>query len=226
MVATSKNPKMITLYGRLSFPTFTAKEAYDLGLRGNYPAKDVASASPSFTLLVDMPQWERFITHATEVFLPYCAEQAKKGEKKDALEDKEVKLLIDGITGDLADQVYNTPAKAVSEKSVDLVPTAVAAIKCIGQKGVDLDKRAIVQDESEMRAPDPHQLDYPCVKPIGLTKHELYAGCYAAATLNLYAYRNGKLPGFSAGVSTIVFKMDGDRIGGSVAVDESAIFLD
>ena len=42
---------------------------------------------------------------------------------------------------------------------------------------------------------------------------------WVAATLNLYAYHNGKHPGFSAGVVAAVFKRDGDRFGGVVAVD-------
>ena len=54
----------------------------------------------------------------------------------------------------------------------------------------------------------------------------MYPGAYVAVTLNLYAYHNGKLPGFSAGASVAVFKADGERFGGGTTVDEDEIFLD
>lgn len=221
-------PKTVTIYGRLSFPTFTAQEAYDRGLKGQYPAKDVASAAPDFLLLVGQAQWERFKKHAVEEFLPYCVEQEKKGEKRDALTAKEVKALIEGLD-DLDNQMYNSPAKPVHEKSKDLVPDAVAAIKCIGPKGGDIVLKAIVSDDKELAVPDPDLLLSPQNKkvvPIGNTIYQMYPGAYVAATLNLYAYRNGKHPGFSAGVSTAVFKMDGERFGGSMDVDPDEIFMD
>ena len=46
------------------------------------------------------------------------------------------------------------------------------------------------------------------------------------ATLNLYAYHNGKHPGFSAGANVAVFKSDNDRFGGGVSVDEDEMFMD
>lgn len=220
------NPKTVTIYGRLSFPTFTAQEAYERSQKGQYPAKDVASAAPDFLLLVNDTQWAKFLKHATEVFLPYCAEQSAAGEKKDALDAKEVKALIDGINGDLADQVYNTPAKPVHEKSQELDPDAVATIKCIGPKGGNIELKAIVNNEAELSVPDPDLLSFPAIKPIGQTIHDMYPGAYVAATLNLYAYKNGKHPGFSAGVTTAVFKMDGERFGGGTDVDQDEIFLD
>jgi hypothetical protein len=54
----------------------------------------------------------------------------------------------------------------------------------------------------------------------------MYPGAYVAVTANLYAYHNGKPPGFSAGCSVAVFKADADRFGGGVAVDEDEIFMD
>lgn len=219
------SPKTVTINGRLSFPTFTAKEAFDRSQRGQYPAKDLASAAPDFLLLVNDTQWKKFHKHVVDVFLPYCEAQYAKGEKKDALDPKEAAALAAGLT-DLATQIYNTPAKVVSEKSALLVPDAVAAIKAIGPKGGDIELRAIVNDESELTVPDPDILSFPVVRPIGVTVHQLYAGCVAAATLNLYAYHNGKHPGFSAGVAAAVFKLDADRFGGSVAIDEDEIFLD
>lgn len=221
-----KNPKTVTIYGRLSFPTWTAKEAYDQSQKGSYPAADVASAQPNFQLLVEQGQFDKFMDHVENVFLPYCVQQHENGEKKDVLDKAEVKKLIDGLKGDLADQTFNTPVKPVHEKTAPLAPEAVASIKVIGNKGVDMELKAIVTSEDEMAVPDPDQLTYPVIKPIGVTVHSMYPGCYVAVTLNLYAYHNGKHPGFSAGASTAVFKADGDRFGGGVSIDEDEIFAD
>jgi hypothetical protein len=220
------NPKTVTVYGRLSFPTWTAKEAFVLSQKGSYPASDVATAAPSFQLLLNETQFERLMNHIENSFLPYTQEQFKKGQKKDALDANEVKKLLAGLKGDLKDQTFNTPVKAVSDKSAALAPEAVATLKVIGPKGGEIEQRAIVNDENELKVPDPDLLTYPVIKPIEQTTHEMYPGAQVAVTLNLYAYHNGKHPGFSAGASTAVFRMDAERFGGSVAVDEDAIFLD
>lgn len=222
----SDNPKAVTIWGRLSFPCWTAQEAYDRNLKGTYPSKDVASASPDFQLLVNDVQWERFLKHATDVFLPYCVEQEAKGEKRDNLTQVEATALADGLIGDLSAQMYNTPAKAVSDKSAELAPEAVATIKCIGPKGGEIELKAIVNGESELAVPDPDILSFPLILPINKTAHQMYAGANVAVTLNLYAYHNGKHPGFSAGCNVAVFKGDNDRFGGGVSVDEDAMFLD
>jgi hypothetical protein len=225
-LVSNEEAKKITVQGRLSYPTWDAQSAFDLSQKGKFPAKSVAEAAPSFLMVVTQAQWDKFRNHAVNVFLPYCAEQTKKGERIDALEAKEVKALIDGLEGDLADQMYNTPAKAVSPKTLELVPDAVATIKAIGPKGGTIVQKAVAYTEFDLVVPDPDQLIWPCVKDISVTKHEMYPGALVAATLNLYAYRNGKHPGFSAGVKVCVFKQDADQFGGSVAVDEDAIFAD
>ena len=222
---TSTNPKQVTIQGRLSFPSWTAKEAYDLSLKGQYPAKDAADAAPHFQILVNDSQWQKFFDHATKVFLPYCAEQYAKGEKRDALSTAEVTALSDGLT-DLENQTFNTPAKPVHEKTQLLAPEAVATIKAIGPKGGEIEQRAIAWSEADLAVPDPDQLTWPKVYPIGQTIHSMYPGAYVTATLNLYAYHNGKHPGFSAGVAACVFKRDMDRFGGTVAIDEDEVFLD
>lgn len=223
----AKNPKTVTIYGRLSFPTFTAKEAYERSLKGSYPASDIASASPDFQLLVEQAQFDKFVKHVTDEFFPYCIEQGKKGEKRDVLDDKEVKKLLADISGDLTDQVYNTPVKPIHEKTAPLAPEAVAAIKVIGNKGTDMEQKAIVNSEDELAIPDPDLIwTGPIIRPIGQTVHSMYPGCYVAVTVNLYAYHNGKNPGFSAGAGVAVFKADGERFGGGVTIDEDEIFAD
>lgn len=223
----AKNPKTVTVYGRLSFPTFTAKEAYDLSQKGKYPAKDIASAQPSFNLLLEQGQFDKFMAHVENEFFPYCVQQEAAGEKKDVLSQAEVKKLLDGIKKDFADQIFNTPVRPVGEKTAPLAPEAVANLKVIGTKGVDMELKAIVNSEDELAVPDPDLLQFPVIKPLSATVHTMYPGCYVAATLNLYAYHNDpKRPGFGAGGGVAVFKADGDRIGGGVAVDEDEIFLD
>ena len=221
----SGNEKTVTVWGRLSFPAFTAQEAYEGSQRGSYPAKDVASASPNFLLVLNDVQWEKFRKHCVDVFLPYCEQQHKKGEKKDAMSTADVKKLIEAIE-DPANASVNTPAKVVGEKTLALAPEGVMAVKCIGGKGTDIQLKTIVSDESELAVPDPDILSYPVIKPIGESVHEMYPGANVAATLNLYAYFNGKNPGFSAGASIAVFRSDNDRFGGSIGVDESEIFMD
>ena len=105
-------------------------------------------------------------------------------------------------------------------------PEAVATVKVIGSKGQDIELKAIVNGDDELLVPDPDLLAFPVIKPIGQTVHSMYPGAYVAATLNLYAYHNGKHPGFSAGANVAVFKTDGDRFGGGVTVDEDEIFAD
>ena len=219
------NEKEITFYGRLSFPQLTAEGAYQRNLKGTYPTPDVASTSPDFSLLVTEAQWDRVRKHIEEVFLPYCAEQHKKGEKRDALSPAEIKVLIEGLE-DLESQTYNTPAKPVSEKSALLAPEAVASIKVIGPKGSDFDQKAIVTSEQELKVPDPDIMSFPVILPINLTTHELYPGSVVAVTGNLYSYHNGKHPGFSIGANTLVFKRDADRFGGGAAIDADAMFMD
>jgi hypothetical protein len=221
-----KNPKLVTIYGRLSFPVWTAQAAYDRSQKGKYPAADVASAAPDFNLLVEQPQLDKLTNHISSVFLPYCVEQEKAGEKRDALSAKEAKDLESQLNEADFSGVYNIPVKPVPEKTVPLAPEAVASVKVIGNKGVDIELKAIVNGEDELLVPDPDQLTWPVLKPIGQTVHQMYAGCYVAVTINLYAYHNGKLPGFSAGGAVAVFKADGDRIGGGVSIDEDEIFLD
>lgn len=226
MAAQQKSPKTVTIYGRLSFPTFTAQAAYERSQKGAYPATDVASASPDFQLLVETSQQDKLVKHIESVFLPYCVQQEQAGEKRDVLTQKEADDLLAQVKSLDPTGVYNTPIKQVHEKTAPLAPEATATVKVIGNKGVDFELRAIVNDENELLVPDPDLLSFPVVKPIGQTVHQMYAGAYVAVTLNLYAYHNGKLPGFSAGASVAVFKADGDRIGGGTTVDEDEIFAD
>lgn len=226
MATKEKSPKQVTVYGRLSFPTFTAQAAFERSQSGSYPVKDVAEAKPDFQLLLEPGQLDKVRTHIVDVFLPYCQEQHKAGEKKDSLDPKEVKQLLEQVNDDEFDGNFNIPLKPVHEKSKDLAPETVATLKVIGNKGTDIEERAIVNDEDELAVNDGSIVSFPIILPIDKTVHQMYPGAYVAATINLYAYHNGKLPGFSAGGSVAIFKADGDRFGGGVTIDEDEIFAD
>jgi hypothetical protein len=221
-----KNPKTVTIYGRLSFPNFVYASAVARNAKSQFP-KAPEDVAPDFNLLVEQAQLDKLITHVTSEFLPYCLDQSTKGEKRDALTKAEVDKILKIINAaDWDSQPPYIPVKPVSDKTAPLAPEAVANIKVMGNKGVDIEEKAIVQNEDELLVPDPDQLTFPVIKPIGQTVHSMYGGCYVAATLNLYAFISGKLPGFSASASVAVFKADGDRFGGGMAVDEDEIFLD
>jgi Protein of unknown function (DUF2815) len=223
----AKSPKNVTVYGRLSFPTFDYQMAVKKNATSQFAKADPADVTPDFNLLLERAQLDKLKTHILDEFLPYCVEQEKKNEKRDALTQAQADKLRKLIESeDWDSQPPYMPIKPVSDKTAELAPEALASVKILGNKGTDIQQQAIVQDESELAVPDPDRVDYPAILPIAQTVHSLYGGCYAAATLNLYAYISGKLPGFSAAASVCVFKADGDRFGGGVAIDEDEMFLD
>lgn len=224
--APKKNPKTVTIYGKLSFPNFDYQRAVQRNATSKFP-KDAADVTPDFNLLVEPAQLKKFIDHVKTEFIPYCVAQSNANEKRDALTQAEADRILKLIdAADWDSQPPYIPIKSVGDKTAELVPEALASIKVNGNKGVDVELKAIVNTEDELLVPDPDQLTYPVIKPIGQTVHQMYAGSYVAATLNLYAFISGKLPGFSASASTAVFKADGERIGGGVSVDEDEIFAD
>lgn len=223
----AKSPKNVTIYGRLSFPTFDYQQAVAKNAKSQYAKADPADVTPDFNLLLERAQLDKLRKHILDEFLPYCVEQEKKGDKRDALTQAQADRIAKIIEAeDWENQPPYICIKPVPEKTMELAPEALASVKVIGNKGTDIVQQAIVQDESELAVPDPDRVSYPAILPIGQTVHTLYGGCYAAATLNLYAYISGKQPGFSAAASVCVFKADGDRFGGGVTVDEDEMFLD
>lgn len=221
-----KNPQTVTIYGRLSFPNFNYQQAVQRNATSQFP-KAPEDVAPDFNLLVERPQLDKLLAHVRSEFLPFCLEQSNKGEKRNALTQKEIDRITTLLDSeDWENQPPYIPVKPVPVKTADLAPEAVANVKVVGNKGIDIEQRAIVTSEDELLVPDPDQLTWPVIKPIGQTVHNLYGGCYAAATLNLYAFISGKLPGFSASAGVVVFKADGDRFGGGVTIDEEEIFAD
>lgn len=221
-----KNEQTVTIYGRLSWPTFLYSEALARNGKGKLPPLSVEIVTAEFNLLLDEPQRDKFVNFVKGTFMPYCEKQSAANEKRNALDAKQIGKIMKVLEGDLEDQPPYVPLKVVPEKSKDLAPDAVAMLKVKGPRMADIQQFAIVNNEDELVVPDPDLLTFPVLKPINQTVHSLYGGCYAAATLNLYAYISGALPGFSASATTCVFKADGERFGGGVAIDEDDIFLD
>lgn len=221
-----KNPTTVTIYGRLSFPIFSYNEAVANNAKSPTPNPDPTKVTPEYHLVVEQAQLDKFLTHVKDVFLPYCLEQGTKGEKKNARTEAEVKRLLKAVDSDWTEQPPYIPLKPVSEKTLALAPTAVAMIKVKGNRGVDVEQKAIVNSEDELIVPDPDILSFPVVKPINQTVHSMYPGAQVAATLNLYSYLSGKVPGFSASAGVAVFKGDDERFGGGVTIDEDEIFAD
>lgn len=223
----AKTPTTVTIRGRLSFPNFDYQQAVARNQKSQFPKADPADVTPDFNLLLEQPMLDKFKQHVLDEFLPYCVEQEKKGDKRNALTQAQADKIIKIIEAeDWENQPPYIAVKVVPEKTQELAPEAVAMLKVVGNRGMDIEQRAIVRDESELAVPDPDRVKYPDVLPIGQTVHSLYGGCNAVATLNLYSFISGKLPGFSASASVCVFHTDNDRFGGGVAVDEDEIFMD
>ena len=222
-----KDPTTITIGGRLSFPVFSHAEAVERNSRSDYPIADPSKVAPEFNLLVERPALDKLKTHILDVFLPFCVAREKAGESRNALTKKDADRIAKLIeTEDWENQPPYIPIKVVPEKTEELAPDALASIKVKGMRGQDLEQKAVVQSEDELAVPDDKILSYPVLRPIGQTIHQLYGGCYAAATLNLYAFLSGKVPGITASSSVCVYKGEGEHFGGGIEVDEDAIFED
>lgn len=223
----SKNPQNVTIYGYLSWPKFNYKEAVEWNQRSKFPNADVSKIRPEFHLLVKQAQLDKLVDHIKTVFLPFTETREKAGERGNALNAKQVAKLDAWLdAGDWEDQPPYMLIKPIDPKTAEQVPDAVASIKISGLPGQDISQMAIVQDESELAVPDPDILKFPVLKGIQETVHQLQPGAIAAATVNLYAFVTGNMPGVNGSASTAVFKEEGVRFGGSTDVDESEIFLD
>lgn len=223
----AKNETNVTVFGRLSFPTLTYAEALARNASSPYKKADESAVTCEFGLLLEQPQYDKFVTHVRDVFLPYCVRQHVAKEKRNALDQTQVNRILKIFPDHLDEQPPYVSLKPVNEKTLELMPDAMASLKVIGPRGgVNITQKAIVRDESELLVPDPDLLQFPTVLPIHQTVHQLYPGCYVATTLTLFAFLSGKTPGFSASAGTLVFKNDADRFGGGLEVDDEEIFVD
>lgn len=221
------DPQIITIRGRLSWPNWTYADALKQNLKSKFPKKD-DEVRPSFNLLLTQARTQRLVTHLTDVFLPWCLEQEKSGDKS-GLSAAHVKKL-NRILSDQdweADAVMGLIYK-VHEKTQDLAPEAVTSVKVNGFKGRDLEQQAVVHDEADVKAPADDLIipDRGLILPVNDTKLELYPGSVVAATINLFAFVSASQPGITANTSTAIFVEHADRFGGGSFVDEDSVFMD
>ena len=227
MVDLNTPRQMKAIRGRLSFNKLTAAEAYEEAITGPFAAnaKSVADVKPYANLLLTQTQYERVLAKITDEFFPMCAEQYKIGDKeKYALSPADIKGLLQQIED--GSGPYNTPFKLPSDRTLELMPDCVITMKLLGNAGGNFNVEAIVKDEKELAIPDPDRISFKnLILPIEDTKHKLYRGCWVIAPFQLYTYRNGKNPGFSAGGSDLVFSRNDTEFGGGVPIDAESIFL-
>lgn len=225
-MAPATNPKVVTINGRLSYPTFDYQNAVARNVKSKFP-KPANEVAPDFNILVEQDQLDKLVTHLKDEFLPYCLEQSNKGEKKDALDKKQIDKLMKLIdSGNWEDQPPYILIKAVGDKTQALAPECVANVKVAGNKGRNVELKAVVRGEDELAVNDGSIIQFPVILPLAQSVHDMYGGCYVAATINLSASDKGALPSVSGYAGVCVFKADGDPFGGGVSLDEDAIFAD
>ena len=57
-----------------------------------------------FNLLLEQTQYDKFVDHVRDVFLPYCVRQAGAGEKRNALDQAQVNRILKVFPDNLEDQ--------------------------------------------------------------------------------------------------------------------------
>lgn len=221
----SKDPRVVTIRGRLSFPEWTHDYAVKRNADSPFPKADPNEVSCSAVVVVDQQMLDKLLTHLESEYFPSIKALAP-GEKGHMDPKVLAKLETQLAEADWEDQPPYIAIKPVSEKTIDYWPEAVAQVKVTGPKGEDLTQMAIVQSEDDLAVPDPNRIVYPAVLPIDKTIYKMYAGCNVVVTLNLYSFVSGKQPGWSAGVSCVIFHSDNDRFGGGVSIDMDEVFMD
>ena len=222
-----KNPQNITIRGRLSWPVWTVAEALKRNPKSKFPKKD-EDVKASFNLLLAEAQTEKLIAHLKDVFFPWCIEQEKAGQKS-GLTAAQVKKL----TRNLDERDWETDGVfgligPVPEKSAELAPEAEINVRVNGLKGRDLEQKAVVKDESQLKNPTEDIVipERGLILPAQDTTIELYPGSVCAATINLFAFV-GAQPGVTASAGAVIFVQDADRFGGGgTEIDEDDIFMD
>lgn len=225
-MATANDFKKFNVRGGVTYSQFTMPQAIANNDRSNFP-KTPDKIAPTVQLLLDEQQYTKLAKHITDVYLPEAVRRQKAGEKRDAFDQK----TADKIARALADRDFegppHLPVKAVYAKTLDVAPWAVATVKFAGSAGRDIEQLARVNDEDELKVPDPNLIQFPALKPIEATKHELYPGAWAYATLNLSGFVvSSSNYGISAYSNTVVFLEDRDRLAGGTFLDEDDVFMD
>lgn len=216
----------LTVAGRLSYPVFTYAEALERNTKSQY-AKKPEQVAPEYNILLEQAALDKTVKYLLDVYVPELRELIKTDKRLEKMTPKHIDMIAKKIEGKDYDTIAPyLPLRAVPEKTQDMAPEAVAMLKVVGNRQQDLELKAVVRGEDELLIPDNDILDYPVIRPLKETVHEIYAGAVVGTTLNFYGYMSGANPGLGAGGPKLVFKSDADRFGGGVALDEDALFAD
>lgn len=220
------NPQVTTIRGRLSWPNFTYAQALKQNTTSTYPKKE-EDVKPSFNLLLSQAQADKLVSFIKDTFLPWCVQNEKDGAKS-ALTAGQVKKMTRALDeADWETEGVLGLINKVHEKTAELAPEAVMSVKVNGFKGSDLELKAVVKAEDELRNPT-EDLIIPArglILPIGDTTHELYPGSMVAAQINMFAFVSAGNPGITASTSTAIFVGHAERFGGGGTLDEDDIFM-
>lgn len=224
-MATEKNPQELTIRGRLSWPNFTYAQALKQNSTSKFPKKD-EDVRPNFNLLLMTDQVTKLVDHLRDVFIPWCIAQEKAGEKS-GLTETNAKKLLTVLDNEDWDEGISGLIYPVHEKTRPMAPEAVLSVKVNGFKGSDLDLKAIVRDEKQLKNPADDIVipERGLILPVNDTTLELYPGSFVAAQINMFAFVSGKTPGITASTGAAIFVGDADRFGGGGALDEDELFM-
>ena len=229
-----KNPKSITIKGRLSYPSFTMEQALALNAKSEHKKPD-EQVSPEFNLLIEADQMALIKDHLLNEYLPFAEQNwadnpDPKGNTRDAFPPKLAKRIRDVIENE--DWETRPPyifTKLISEKNLATAGAAVMTANLKGSKGRNTVLKASVYSDEELAIPGSIQ-KFPAMVDINESVFEMYPGAYVAATVNLFGYVASSVSfGISAGANVAVYmgNLEGERIGGGGDdVDEDEIFMD
>lgn len=230
-MATANDPSVVSIKGRLSYPVWDHAAAVARNAKSKFPETDPQKVRAEFNLLLTEEMQKVLVDHLINEFLPFTQKRKASGETKNALEAKDAQRLIEllekGVaTGEWASlQPPYIPIKDVPDATKPLAPECVAAVKIVGAQGQSITRKAVVTEQSQLLPAYEHNwIGNKGIFDINMTTHEMFAGAYVAATLNLYAFMSGKVPGLQASASTAIFLAKADRFGGGVDMDEDSIF--
>lgn len=230
-MATANDPTVVSIKGRLSYPVWDHAAAVARNAKSKFPQADPQKVRAEFNLLLTAEMQKILVDHLINEFLPFTQKRQAAGEAKNALDATAVKRVIEVLekgvdTGEWGSlQPPYISIKDVPAATKPLAPECVSAIKVVSPAGQSIARKAVVTAQDQLLPAYEHNwIGDKGIFDINMTTHEMYAGAYVAATLNLYAFMSGKLPGLQLSASTAIFLANADRFGGGVDMDEDSIF--
>lgn len=212
-------PEPINIGGILSYPTWTAQQAYDSAhradskLQPNQRPASVDQAKASVQILLNQSQLDKVVAHLIDVVLPYALEQGADGKQSFALDQSEADLLIKNIE----DQNWRAklgiiPFQPIGEATQEKAPNAVVGIQAKSYKGgQNIIKQAFVTEELQL-------VSKPFVKPdiynISDTVFDMVAGDFVKSTISFYVGVYNGNPTISCNTNAVVRWKEGTPFAG------------